>query len=507
MKAVEPVDPEASGGGQGPAARLALAPGLRVDRFELQALLHEGEASQLWRVVDTAAEAAFPQVLKIAREGVDAAVRLEVEASLLGLLGGPHVPALRARGEAQGRAYVVLEHLEGPCLQERLQDDLPIDEVVALAQGLARALHHVHRQGALHLDLQPRHLMFRPGGEVVLLSWGLARHDLQPDLHENELDLDNGAYLSPEQIQWQRHDLRSDLFGWAVLVYESLTRQRPFGTPRTPQQLRQRLTLRPLPPRALRADCPGWLQEALLRNLETDPALRHPTAAHLAFALAHPDPRRLTARAEWTAPPPAPPGQWWRGLVRACFPWLFRGLVRPPANPLPAPPISLQLHHHPVVMVVVDLALGEAHQAALRHQLEWTLSGVPDAHLACVTLAVTPSSEAEGSFAPAAPTPGEDTATPDAAAPPARLGPLARLRHWAHPLVHHAAARQGVVVSYHVIKCTQTAVREGRIVTQWARDHLVDQLVMPRRCADTLLAGGSPCTVTLVALPVGQVNL
>jgi serine/threonine protein kinase len=383
MMAFEPTDRDSD-------ATDGLAAGHRIGRFVLQALLHRGEASQLWRVVDATRDDDPPShVLKIARRAPDASVRVEVEHHLLSLLRGPHVPEVVDHGEFHGQSYAVLEHLDGPSLQSRLRTQpLQAAQVIDLALQLACALHHLHRQGALHLDLQPRHIMFRATGELVLLSWGLARHEQQPDLHEHALDLDNGAYLSPEQIQWQRHDLRSDLFGWAVLVYESLTGQRPFGTPRTPQQLRQRLEMLPLPPRALRADCPDWLQEAILRNLEADPAQRHPNAAHLALELRHPDPRRLTERAHWTeARRPVRDGNWWwRKAQAACLPWRFSQLAQPPAEPLPCVPLSEQLQRHPIVMVVIDLRLDASSQAALRRQVEWILTGAPCAHLACVGL-------------------------------------------------------------------------------------------------------------------------
>lgn len=462
--------------------------GTQIDRFALQALLHESEASQLWHVIDTGASTsdAPKLVLKLARPSPHAAVRVEVESTLLALLKGKHVPALVAQGEEDGRPYVVMEHLDGPSLQARLQErDLPLDQVIDLAQRLASALHRLHRQGVRHLDLQPRHVTFRADGTPVLLSWGQARHDQQPDLHEQEIDLDNGAYLSPEQIQWQRHDLRSDLFGWAVVVYEALTRHRPFGTPRTPQQLRQRLALQPLPPRALRPDCPGWLQEALLRNLETDPALRHPTAAQLALALRHPPTQRLTERAEWTTPQrEAAP---WGLRLRACFPWWSAGLGRPPANPLPAPPISVQLHQHPVVVAVVDLRGGPLQatpQAALRHQLEWILSGAPGAHLACI---------------------GLTRVEPNPLPAPQPLSALAQLRHWAHPLVHHARTRHDVEVSYHVIECSDENAPKGDAerVAEWADTHLADQLVALPGCLDAFAAEGCPCTFTQVRVAAG----
>ncbi|MES2888435.1 MAG: serine/threonine-protein kinase [Pseudomonadota bacterium] len=480
-----PTDPPPHG------TRPMLVAGRQIDHYVLTREVHQGGASHLWQATDLQADDGMPRLLKVACRTEEAMVRLEVEQALLKLLGGPHVPRHCGQGKVDGLPYLVVEQIDGPTLAHRLSGPQPLPwlEVVDLAQRLAAALHQVHRQGALHLDLQPRHIMFRPSGELVLVGWSLARHAQQPDLHDHTLDLDNSAYLAPEQIHWQRHDLRSDLYTWAVVVYQALAGMPPFGCPRTTGELRQRLAKQAVPPRGLRDDCTPWLQECLLRNLDIDPAQRHATAALLAFDLRHPDPQALTERSQWTTAVPSSGGrERWRRWRNACAAWFANDLEKPPAHPVPGAPLCLQLHTHPLVMVLLDPRANAATQTALRRQVDWVLSGAPHAHLACVAWVDTSTPESDAEAPPSWP------------ASPVTPSPLAQARHWTHPLMKHGDPQRVARLSHHVIECTDGELAET--VGRWARQHLVDQVLLSADLGTPgclgRLGAQMACTLTLV---------
>jgi serine/threonine protein kinase len=167
---------------------------------------------------------------------------------------------------------------------------LPFDEVIEVGARTASALHDLHRQGLVHLDVKPSNIMFRADGTAVLVDFGLSRHDKLPDLLEEEFELPMGTspYMSPEQVQHVRKDPRSDLFALGVMLYHFTTGQRPFGQPESVRGLRKRLYQDAVPPRQLRADCPPWLQEVILQCLEVRPEARFQSGAQLALALQHP---------------------------------------------------------------------------------------------------------------------------------------------------------------------------------------------------------------------------
>ena len=176
---------------------------------------------------------------------------------------------------------------------------------------VAIALHDLHRQHVIHLDIKPSNLMFRPApagsapgtlGDAVLVDFGLSRHDHLPDLLDEEftLPMGTGPYMSPEQVQFVRNEPRADLFALGVMLYHLTTGERPFGAPTSVRGLRERLYKVPVPPRALRTDCPPWLQEIILRCLEVKarvaPPQRCPSRAGSAQPRGHPAHRTRTAR-------------------------------------------------------------------------------------------------------------------------------------------------------------------------------------------------------------------
>ena len=259
----------------------ALEPGMVLDGFRLDERLHQGGMANIWAVTrldERPAGEDFPLIMKVPRikGGEDPAtiVGFEVEQMLMPALHGPHVPRYVARGDWTRQAYVVMERIDGPTLRPKLDEaPLPLDELVDIGARVALALHALHKQHLIHLDVKPSNIMFRPDGTVVMVDFGLSRHDHLPDLLEEEfaLPMGTGPYMSPEQVQFVRNDPRSDLFALGVMLYHLATGERPFGQPTSVRGLRKRLYLEPVPPRAINPDIPPWLQEIILHCLEVKP--------------------------------------------------------------------------------------------------------------------------------------------------------------------------------------------------------------------------------------------
>jgi serine/threonine protein kinase len=278
-------------------------PGLRqgalVDGFVIGAQVHVGAMSALYRV--TRPSDARPLVMKLPRVGTGASresvVAFETEAAILPVLSGPHVPAFVATGDVAGTPYLVSEWIEGQLLEERVGEPLEPEQVAAVGAALADALHSVHVQGVIHLDVKPSNAMQRAGGSVVLIDFGFAHREGHPDLiaEETRFALGSAPYVSPEQLLGSRRDRRSDVFALGVVLYELATGVLPFGEPDS--DVRNRFWLDPMPPSA-RAAVPPWLQEVILRCLEPRAERRYASAAHVAFDLRHPEQVPLGARAK-----------------------------------------------------------------------------------------------------------------------------------------------------------------------------------------------------------------
>jgi non-specific serine/threonine protein kinase len=361
-----------------------LEPGQIVDGFRLEERLHQGGMAVLWRVTHPDHDP-LPMIMKIPLiaygEGPGAIVGFEVEQMILPRLKGPHVPRFVAAAGFEEQPYIVMERLPGPSLLPLIEEaPLTAERVAGIGARVATALHALHRQHVIHLDLKPSNVMTRVTGEAVLIDFGLSRHDQLPDLlaEEFHLPLGTAPYISPEQITGDRTDPRSDLFALGVMLYFLATGRRPFGNPRGRRALRQRLYREPVPPRALNPDLPPWLQEVILRCLEVDPEKRYATAAQAASALSHPEQVPLTERAQRTnkAPFGTMLSRWLASLV--------------PDAPEPKP-VAQHLASAPIIMAAVDLSPGQEELAAnLRLIVRRILDIEPKARLACVTVRRTP---------------------------------------------------------------------------------------------------------------------
>lgn len=351
--------------------------GSSIDGFRLEALVHAGAMGTLYRV--SKPEIERPLVMKVPRLDANAPkqslVAFQTEAMILPTLKGPHVPSFVAAGDLATTPYLVMEWIEGRTLESWVDAaPLPPAEVVRLGAALADALHSLHQQGVIHLDVKPDNAVVRGDGSVVLIDFGLAHHTAGPDLLavETHFGMGSAPYVSPEQLLGSREDRRSDLFALGVVLYELATGKLPFGEPDT--DARNRLWLEPAPPRAIVPDVPPWLQEIILRCLETRAELRYQSAAHVAFDLREPGQVVLTARARKTerAGPIAHLQRFWRARAE------HGARLRAPA-PL--------LSRTPIVLVAIDTAdPDDARHPPIRLAVSQFLSLSTEYRLLCLSV-------------------------------------------------------------------------------------------------------------------------
>ncbi|HZW76008.1 MAG TPA: bifunctional serine/threonine-protein kinase/universal stress protein [Caldimonas sp.] len=481
-------------------APASLEAGQVVDGFRLDEVAHRGGMATLWHVSRVAPVADDPPlVMKVPRvrggEDPAAIVGFEVEQMVMPALAGPHVPRFIAKGDFTRVPYIVMERIEGPSLRARFDvAPLAIDEIQRIGAKVATALHDLHRQRVVHLDVKPSNIVFRRGddgseGDAVLIDFGLSHHDLLPDLLEEEFDLPMGTspYMSPEQVRFVRNDPRSDLFSTGVMLYHLTTGARPFGMPSSVRGLRRRLYRDPVAPRTLRPDCPPWLQEIILRCLEVRPERRYQSASQLAFDLLHPEAVALTSRATRSGS---------GSTVRTMKRWLASLAER---DEVPGG-VAATSARSPIVLAAVDVAgaepalLESVREAALR-----LLKSEPGARLACLTvmrihrIGMDDLLEADGTSR--------------------HVKLLVELRHWARPLLHAAGLAHGDAASritYHVLEAPDPAAA----VVEYARRNQVDHIVLGARSSGRLrrhlgsvsarVAAEADCTVTVVRASDGE---
>lgn len=459
-------------------AAIRPAEGLEIDGFVFEKKIHQGGMGSLWRVRKDTQNEALVMKIPFLGDGEDAStiIGFEVEQMIMPRLSGPHVPRFAGLGDFDRLPYIAMEWIEGEPLESKPGKQFPIDEIIANAIKITKALTDLHRQNVIHLDLKPANLMRRKNGDIVFIDFGLSRHLQLPDLLAEESDVPMGSapYMAPEQVLGRRTDPRSDIFAIGAILYEWLTGDYPFGNPKGNGGLRQRLWSDPIPPRALRPDCPPWLQEIVLRCLAVDPEKRYPNAAQLSFALQHPEQIKLTELADKTE--------------RDSFTTRFARFFKSRTADLPPPQLTPAVDDAPIVMIAVDLSHGpDELAAALRDEAARILKTHLDARIAFVTvlktalLAVESETNSEGRNA--------------------YVQRLVELKDWARPLI-----TRDEVVSYHVLEALDPAAA----LIDYARHNTVDHIVLGARGSSTVrrylgsvssqIVAQAPCTVTVVRL-------
>ena len=297
----------------------SIATGERVGEFTVGECVYAGAMGKLFEV--SGGDVGFPMLMKVPRlegaaEVAETILAFETEAMILPRLHGPHVPRFVAAGDVTTFPYMVFERIAGASLDRRATPALPDAEVARIGAAIADAVHAIHAQDVVHLDLKPDNIVMRGDGTAVILDFALAHHRQLPDLlaEERRYMAGSAPYISPEQVLGARSDRRSDLFALGAILYELATGSLPFGAPRTLAGLRDRLWMDPTPPRARVAGFAPWLQEVILRCLEPDPARRYQSASHVAFDLRNPEQVQLTQRAHKVSRMgfAAQTARWWR---------------------------------------------------------------------------------------------------------------------------------------------------------------------------------------------------
>ncbi|HYQ98566.1 MAG TPA: bifunctional serine/threonine-protein kinase/universal stress protein [Casimicrobiaceae bacterium] len=458
-----------------------------VDGFVVEECLHAGGTAYLYRVRPPDGHApGFPLLMKVPGVGPGEPTigveSFEIEQTILPRLSGPHVPRVVAVGEDAMRPYLVMEEIAGEGLAAIVgRGAQAAANVARIGAALADAVHSVHRQHVIHLDLKPENFIVRPDGTAVLLDFGFARHEHYPDLlaEGDAFAAGSAAYVSPEQLQGNRADLRSDVFALGVILYELAIGEPPFGEPATFTGMKDRLWRIPTPPRSIVPDTPPWLQEIILHCLETRAERRYASAAHVAFDLRHPDQVQITPRGQRTAGPGflRQLGRWWRSHG---------------ARPVGRTPPATQA---PVILVAVDTEHpdDERHRALQRAARELIASNAEYRLMFVSAIGAAPLGEGERL---------EDTASGK------HLEHRNRLRHWVAPL-KLAQAR----TSLHVVESSDPAAT----ILDLAHANHVDLIVIGAPAPDSrtfawwrsvasTVTGGARCSVHVVRVPAREAD-
>lgn len=217
---------------------MPLDPKTRLGPYEIIAPLGAGGMGEVYKARDTRLDRTV--AIKICAGGFSE--RFEREARAISSLNHQHICALYDIGREGSVEFLVMEHLEGESLEARLRKGpLAIAEALRIAIQIAGALDAAHRKGITHRDLKPANVMLTRSG-AKLLDFGLAKFTPvvevsgtattrlanNPPITEKGTILGTFQYMSPEQLEGQEADARSDIFSYGALLFEMLTGRKSF---------------------------------------------------------------------------------------------------------------------------------------------------------------------------------------------------------------------------------------------------------------------------------------
>jgi serine/threonine protein kinase len=270
------------------ALEQALASGT-IGRYQIKRILTTGGMGTVYLAYDPQIERDVAvKVIKNRRLDGDATALEDFrrEAKIVASLEHDAIVPVYDFGEHQGKPYLVMRHMLGGSLDDRLQDHttLSLEEICLALKRLAGALDYAHARGVLHCDIKPANVLLGKSGSAYLSDFGLAR-----DIGRSDSSGARGSppYMDPEQWQGQDHaTAQTDIYQLGITLFEMLTGQRPYGGTRSAAFMYKHL-LGPIPSaRELNPALPPDCDLILAKALAKEPTDRFTTAGQMAKAFA-----------------------------------------------------------------------------------------------------------------------------------------------------------------------------------------------------------------------------
>ncbi len=257
----------------------------RFGRYEILSELGRGAMGVVYKAHDprinrTVAVKTISLAGQPPEDELDFRERFRREAEAAGRVSHPGIVTIFDVGEEpETRApYIVMEFVNGESLDKLLlkNDDrkLPVETALRLALELGEALDCAHRQGVVHRDLKPANILVTEDGHAKIADFGVAKLNLSNQTLGGRT-LGTPAYMSPEQLNGEAVDGRSDLFSLGVILYTVLTGHRPFQGNSAVTVSFKVVNHEPMPATLFDTALPESLDAIIARAMAKDPADRY----------------------------------------------------------------------------------------------------------------------------------------------------------------------------------------------------------------------------------------
>ena len=271
--------------------------GQTLSHYSVTGLLGRGGMGVVYQGKDTRLRR--PVAIKVLQGGgladEQARRRFRREWRALSKLSHPYIAMLYDFDTQDGTDFLVLEYVEGKTLAQRLLDGrLEEDDLARIGIQIAEGLRSAHEHGIVHRDLKPGNIMISDAGFVKILDFGLARiwqasgdsTTTAPGLTATGMMVGTIPYMAPEILRGGEPDIRVDVYGVGMILYEAATGRRPFIDDAPHELMYTILNQEPPEPRVLNRKISTAMQSVILKAIEKDPGQRHQSVTEILAELA-----------------------------------------------------------------------------------------------------------------------------------------------------------------------------------------------------------------------------
>jgi serine/threonine-protein kinase len=255
------------------------------DRYEILEKIGEGGMAVAYRGRDRVLGRVVAIKLMRPELASDAAfvARFRREARAAAGITHEHIAGVYDTGSDGPHHYIVMEHVEGESMRDRLRREgpLPLREALRIAAETAEALEAAHQSGVVHRDIKPHNILLGQDGSVKVTDFGIARAASAPSQTDTSSVLGTVNYVSPEQARGEAVGPQGDIYSLGATLFEALTGKPPFNGGDQLAILHKHVYDRPPRPSEFRPGLPPEVDSLVGHCLEKELAKRFASAREL----------------------------------------------------------------------------------------------------------------------------------------------------------------------------------------------------------------------------------
>ena len=261
-------------------------------RYRIEALLGQGGMGRVYKAFDKQLDRIV--AIKVVRQGMmgsdEALKRFKQELLLASKVSHKNILRIHDMGEVGEVKFISMAFVEGQDLHQILRDTpkMPFERVVNFARQLADALSAAQAEQVVHRDLKPQNILVGKDDHLYVSDFGLAKSiedDGSSGMTKTGAFMGTPRYMSPEQVEGNPADHRSDIYAYGLILYEMATGDVPFTGESTLKLMYQRIQTKPKDPKLVNPELPTWFAGVVMRCLEKEPEMRYQTASEILLDL------------------------------------------------------------------------------------------------------------------------------------------------------------------------------------------------------------------------------